>query len=204
MITPGVEGQAVQRPSWWQRTADRLAWWGWRVLLLTVGFALLSSIFYAVTEQAGTPEFQPQASECLNPPCFGDGTLPSVYDLPVVLSFLGYGLVILLGIPSLFVGSWDLLHGRWRVGGRRLVAFAGPVLVFIGMEIIPHLVNPCGISWLLGQRWLPGICEYNPEWGGDFVGRWHLLNHTLVGALPLALLYGWLTGRWRPSRKTAD
>jgi hypothetical protein len=174
------------------------------LLLLTVGFALLSSIFYAVTGQAGTPEVQPQAAECLNPPCFGDGTLPSAYDLSVVLSFLGYGLVILLGIPSLVVGTWDLLQGRWRVAGLRLAAFVGPVLIFIGMEIIPHLVNPCGISWLLGERWLPNICEYNPEWGGDYVGKWHLMNHTLMGAVPLTLLYGRLTGCWRPSRKPAD
>ena len=112
---------------------------------------------------------------------------------------MGYGLTIVLGLPSLLVGIWNLLQRRWPAGGRRLLAFIGPVLFFIGTEIIPHLLNPCWwfLTWS-GMRLPEFYCAYNPEWGADFADRWHLLNHTLAGALPLAALYWLALRRWRP------
>ncbi len=63
------------------------------------------------------------------------------------------------------------------------------MLVFVGIELLPHLLNPCSIPYELGRRDLPGICEINPEWGADVESRYHLLDHALVGALPLMALY---------------
>ena len=89
--------------------------------------------------------------------------------------------------------------GRRAVGGRRWLAFVGPVLVFVGIEILPHLVNPCGIPYALGSRDLPGFCVTNPEWGADVEDRYHLLDHALVGGLPMAALYWLALRRWRPA-----
>ncbi len=41
------------------------------------------------------------------------------------------------------------------------------------------------------------MCDYG-EWGTDLAGRWHLLDHTLVGAIPFAALYWRALRRWRP------
>ncbi len=123
--------------------------------------------------------------------------MPGLQDLPMVLSMMGYGLAILLGVPSLLAAAWDILRGRWGVGGRRLLPFVGPVVFLIGTEIIPHLLNPCFLALELGGRRMPGVCQY-AEWGADFGDRWHLLNHTLVGAIPLAVLYWLAVRKWRP------
>lgn len=182
----------------WQRAADRLARYALRILLGSVAIALVGGAVIAVAAQPGAQEVQ-FVDECPDPPCFGGGGLPSVSDLPWILSMLGYGLAILLGLASLLAGAWDLLRGRWAVGGRRLLTFVGPVLVFVGIEVLPHLVNPCAIPYALGSRDLPGICVTNPEWGADVEDRYHLLDHALVGGLPMAALY-WLALRtWRPA-----
>lgn len=76
-----------------------------------------------------------------------------------------------------------------------MLTFLGPVLVLIGTEIIPHLFNPCYYALQLGRRY-PSVCEY-AEWGADFSSRWHLANHTLVGAIPLVLLYRLAIRKWR-------
>ncbi len=110
---------------------------------------------------------------------------------------MGCGLAVLLGVPSLLAAAWDLLRGRWGVGVSRLLPFVGPVALLIGAEIIPHLLNPCFLALELGGRRLPGVCEY-AEWGADLAERWHLLHHTLVGAVPLAALYWFALRRWRP------
>ena len=143
---------------------------------------------------AGAPE--PYVDECKDPPCFGGGGLPGARDLPATLPFLGYGLAIALGLPSVLAGGWDVLRGRWAPGGRRLLAFVGPVLVVFGTEILPHLVSPC-LPAALGADWLPPVCE-RTERGVDVADRWHALDHALVGALPMAALYRLALRRWRP------
>ena len=155
----------------------------------------------AVLAVAAPPGAQeaPVVDPCPDPPCFGGGGLPGVENLPWILSTLGYGLAILLGLPSVLAGAWDLLRGRWAVGGRRWLAFVGPVLVFVGIEVLPHLANPCGIPYALGSRDLPGFCVTNPEWGADVEDRYHLLDHALVGGLPMAALYWLALRRWRPA-----
>ena len=181
----------------WQRAADRLARYAWLVLLVAVAVALLGGAVYAVVWQPNAADARVEADECEDPPCFGGGGLPGVRDLPVVLPFLGYGLAIALGLPSALAGGWDLLRGRWAAGGRRLVVVAGPVLVLIGAEMVPHLVSPC-LPAALGADWLPAVCE-RTEQGVDVKDRWHPLDHALVGALPAAALYGRALRRWRPA-----
>lgn len=182
----------------WQRLSDRLVCYALLVLLGSVATALVGGAAIAVAAPPGAQEVR-FFDECLDPPCFGGGGLPSVSDLPWILSMLGYGLAILLGLPSLLAGAWDLLRGHWAVGGWRLLAFVGPVLVFVGIEVLPHLLNPCAIPYAMGNRDLPGFCVTNPEWGADVEDRYHLLDHALVGGLPMAALY-WLALRtWRPA-----
>lgn len=194
------EGGPTNPPARWQRGADRLARYAWLVLLVAVALALVGGIIDAATWQPRTDPVPSRLDECANPPCFGGGGLPGVRDLPSVLPLLGYLLVILLSLPSLFAGTWDVLRGRGAVGGRRLLAFVGPVLVFAGAEIVPHLLNPCYFAAEFGGRRLPEFyCQYNPEWGADFADRWHTLDHALVGALPLVTLYGLALRRWHPT-----
>ena len=117
----------------------------------------------------------------------------------MVVPILGYLFAIVFGVPSLLAGARELLHGRWAAGGRKLLPFLGPVLFFVGTELIPHLVNPCIWAFLWNGTRLPNVyCAYDPAWGADLADRWHLLQHTLLGALPLALLYGWVLRRWYP------
>ena len=183
----------------WQRWADRLARSAWLVLVIAVALALVGGVVYAAAWQPRTGAVEAPIDACANPPCFGGGDLPGVRDLPVVMPVLGYLLAIALGLPSLLAGLWDVLHGRWAIGGWRLLAFGGPVLFFVGTEIVPHLLNPCFWALALGGTRLPEFyCAYSPEWGADLADRWHPLGHTLVGAVPLAALYWWALRRWRP------
>lgn len=187
---------SVMASSRWQRAADRLARYGWLVLLVSVIIAVLGAVVTAALWQPGIDTPQAQVP-CADPPCF-EG-MPGLRDLPIIVPTLGYLFAIVFGVPSLLASGWDFLHGHRLAGGLRLLPFLGPLLVFVGTEIIPHLVNPCVISWLLGTSELPRtICEYDPEWGADFASRWHLLDHTLVGALPLTALYRLTLRRWRP------
>ena len=122
--------------------------------------------------------------------------MPSAHDLPTTLPFLGYGLAIALGLPSLLAGGWDLLRGRGAAGGRRLLAFVGPVLIVVGTEVVPHVASPC-LPAELGVGGLPAVCERTAQ-GVDVEERWHALDHALVGALPMAALYWRALRRWRP------
>ena len=183
----------------WQRWADRLARSAWLVLVIAVPLALVGGRVYAAMWEPRTPSPVPGRDACPDPPCFDFGGMPGPRDLPAVIPVLGYLLAIALGLPSLLAGLWDVLRGRWAMGGRRLLAFAGPVLFFVGTEIVPHLLNPCFWAVALGGIRLPEFyCAYSPEWGADLADRWHPLGHTLVGAVPLAALYRWALRRWRP------
>ena len=167
----------------WQRLADRLAQYGWPILLVSIAVGLIGGVILAVI-------WQPDES-------VGEMSGPGLRDLPMIISTLGYLLAILLGVPSLLAGAWDFLRGRWTAGGRRILVFVGPVLFLVGTEIVPHLLNPCLFALELGGRRLPGMCDYG-EWGTDFAARWHLLDHTLVGAIPFAALYWSALRKWRP------
>ena len=193
------EGDPAQPPARWQRGADRLARYAWLILPISVAIALVGGAVVAVAWQPGAQEVPAEVDECPNPPCFGGGGLPGAQDVPWIVAMLGYGLAILLGLPSLLASARDFVRARWAAGGRRLLAFVGPVLFFAGTETVPHLLNPCLFALELAGKRLPEFyCAYSPEWGADFAGRWHLLDHTLVGALPMAALYRLALRRWRP------
>ena len=105
------EPVARTRSARWQRLVDRLARWSWPIVLVSVALALLGSVALAVWNPE-TGNAEPYVDPCENPPCFRDGGLPGAHDLPITLPFLGYGLEIMLGLPSLLAGGWDLLRGR--------------------------------------------------------------------------------------------
>ena len=154
-------------PSGWRRWADRLAWLAWVVLATATTFGLLAGATIAIVHR---PEVD-----------------WSAYDGPFALQKLGYLLVLALSLPSLAVGSWDLLRGRRAQVAARLLAFFGPLLVVLGAEgLVSHFVFGCAVT-----GW---AC---PD--GDFTIRWHQLHHTLVAGLPLTLLYGLALRRWRPA-----
>lgn len=182
MNMPESENVALGDPfARWQRLADRLARYGWLVLLGSIAIGLAGGVIVAIL-------WQPDESV---------GEMPGLRDLPMIISMLGYLLVVLIGVPSLLAAVWDFLRGRRATGGRRVLVFAGPVLFLVGTEIVPHLLNPCLFALELGGKRLPGMCDYG-EWGTDFAARWHLLDHTLVGAIPFAALYWWALRKWRP------
>jgi hypothetical protein len=126
-------------------------------------------------------------ADCPAPPCAPE-SLPGLRDLATVLPTLGQLLAILLGFPSALVGGWDLLRGRPSDGGRRLLAFVGPILVLVGTEIVPHVAT-IGLCTAASE-----MCRFSPEWGTDISDRWHPLAHGLLGALPMTVIY-WLTRR---------
>lgn len=186
----------MEDSSRWWRLADRLVRIGWLLLIVSVAFMIVGSAVVAVLN----PDIEAplaEATECENPPCFGGGGMPGLADLPTVVSFGGYSLAILLGVPSGLAGAWSLLRGQWRVGLAWLLPFVGPVLFVVGTEIVPHLANPCFAAELTRDE-LPGFCEQT-ESGADISGRVHALHHAVVGALPMLLLYTGALRRWRPN-----
>ncbi len=182
----------------WQRIVDRFARLGWLVLAVSVVAAILGGAVVAAWNPDTEPP-PPEATECIDPPCFGGGGLPGPEDLPMVVPFLGYGLALLLGVPSAIAGVWSLALGRWSEGFRRLLILVGPLLFIVGMEIVPHVVNPCLAADLASDD-LPRFCE-RTESGPDITSRLHALDHALVGALPMALLYRWALHRWGLDRE---
>lgn len=167
----------------WQRVAGRLARYGWLVLLVSIAIGLIGGAMVAAAWQLGESA--------------GTRPGPGLRDLPWIVTMMGYLIVILLGAPSLLAGAWDFLRGRWTAAGRRILVFVGPVLFLVGTEIVPHLLNPCFIALEFGGKRLPTMCDYG-SWGTDFAARWHLLDHTLVGAVPFAAIYRWALRKWRP------
>lgn len=196
MDSGGGEIIAPEPTARWQQAADRLGRYAWLVLLAATVVALIGGIISATTEGSNPAVPKANVDECVNPPCFGVGGMPSFRDLPVVVPILGYLLAIVLALPSLFAGGWDLRRGRWASGGRRLLAGVGPVLFLAGTEILPHLLSPC-LPATLGADWLPPICERTAA-GVDIRDRWHALDYALVGALPLTALYWLARRRWHP------
>lgn len=184
----------MERSSRWQRIAARFALLGWLVLRVSVAIAILGGAAVAVWNPDTEPP-PPQTTECENPPCFDIGGMPGPESLPVVVPFLGYSVAVLLGVPSALAGAWSLVRGRRSQGFRRLLVCVGPLLVLVGMEIVPHVVNPCFAAELTSDE-LPRFCG-RTESGADIADRGHALHHAVVGALPMAILYWWALRRWR-------
>lgn len=196
MRTPSDASQRAVAPpaARWQRGADRLARSAWRLLLLALALGLLGGVATAiegptsVTETAVAEE-EEEEERCPDPPCFDldiDLSRVQASTIPGMLQLVGFVVALLLSVPSLLAGGWDLLRARWAPGGRRLLAFAGPALVLLGTELLPHALA-CPL--------LPWTCEQHPRHGLSIAGQWHQLDHMLFGAVPLIALYGWVRRR---------
>lgn len=177
------------------RLAHAAARVGWRVLLAAIAIGLVAGVVEPFVWQPGPAEsaFVGEEGQCAGgrqPPCF-DLDLPDISSLPLALVpmalyVLAALLFLALSLPSLVAGAWDAIHGRWRSAGRATLAFAGPILVFIGTEIVPHAVValPCGVL------------------APDFCSRFHQLEHVMFGLVPMTLLYGAALLRWSPGIMT--
>lgn len=177
----------------WQRSADRLARYGWAILAIAVALAIVGAVVYAVIWEPRPGGPRNVADDCPEP-CFDMGGMPSLRDLAVIVPFFGYLLAVVLGLPGLLAGLWDGLRGRWVIGAGRLLVFVGPLLFFVGVELVPHLLSPCFLVPVVGGARLPELyCD-----GAELADRWHPLSHALLGALPLAALYWSALRRWRP------
>lgn len=112
----------------WQRWANRLARYGWLVLLVAAMVAIVGGTVYAATWEPRQVAL-PGRDACPDPPCFDGGDLqPGLRDLPAVIPVLGYLLAIALGLPSLLASLWDVLRGRHRDRHRDRPAFVQPLL----------------------------------------------------------------------------
>lgn len=145
-------------------------------LWVLVGAVLLGLLAAVVSAIANPPDLSAGSDyRCDNPPCFGGpippGATPVMIAMFVVLalSVLTTVVALLLTLPALAVGFWRLIRGPRKAGLRAVLPFAGVMAVVVGNELLPH-----------------GVCAAIPV---DFCGgRWHLLDHSLTGALPVTAL----------------
>ena len=84
-----------------------------------------------------------------------------------------------------------------------MLVFIGPVPFLVGTEIVPHLLNPCLFALESGGKRLPDMCDYG-EWGTDFAAKFHLLDHTLVGAMLSPRSTGWRCVGGAPMSRGSD
>ena len=169
--------------------AERLARWG-VIVVVVAGVVAVASGVLALVWSPDLPDAPPDA--CPDPPCFGldlGGASPLLL-LPLMAPLLLLGIALLMGALSLLLSLVAALrgHGR-RVLAVGIAAVVGPLLVLVGGEVLPHLLNPCVLPDLAGME-PPGFCVRTPE-GVDVPDDWHLLDHALVGFLPLSLALAW-------------
>lgn len=177
--------------------AERLARWG-VIVVVVAGVVAVASGLLALVWSPDLPDAPPDA--CPDPPCFGldlGGASPLLL-LPLMAPFLLLGVALLMGGFSLLFSLVAAVrgHGR-RVLAVGVAAVVGPLLVLIGGEVLPHLLNPCALPDLAGME-PPGYCVRTPE-GVDVPDDWHALDHALVGFLPLSLALAWWWKRREPT-----
>jgi len=167
---------------------DRLARWSSIMLTVTVIFGIASGAVIAII-------WRREVSW-------------ETYQLPGTVALFGYLLAALLSLPSFVAGLWNVLRGRWQIGLRRMVYLLGAVLVFLGAELGSHYLVPCDLvnalgwgtpDWGLPPDYAHYACEplVAPSLTNNVYARGHLLHHTLLGGLPLLVVYGFVLRRWR-------
>lgn len=174
--------------------AGRLARWAVR-LVVVAGVAAVGSGLLALGWSPDLPDAS--VDICPDPPCFGlnlgGASLLSI--LPFIVHVVLLGVALLLGGLSLLLALVTVVRGRGRTMlFAAALAAAGPVLVLIGGEIVPHVMNPCVLPDLAGAE-PPGFCARSSE-GADVPDAWHALYHAAVGFLPLSLAFAWGWKRW--------
>jgi hypothetical protein len=138
--------------------------------------ALLGFVFPALGDDAAAADELPSG-------------VARVADLPLVPTVLVM-VALLLAVVS---AGMVLADARTRpVVARCALLVAGPLLVLVGAEVVPHVVTPC---WA-GE--VPDVCEADGEGGFDYPGTVHPFGHALLGWLPLTILYVWAVRRWWP------
>jgi hypothetical protein len=158
-------------------------------LVAGTAVALLGFVFPGIGSESPEPVSEP----CADPPCPPE-SLPSgvelVASLPVVAPVLLVGAGLLLAV----VAAGTLLtedRARGTVA-RCALLVAGPLLVLVGAEVLPHVATPC---WA-GE--VPGVCEATAEHGIDYADSVHPFGHALLGWVPLTILHVWSLRRWWP------
>lgn len=179
---------------------ERLAHWS-GILVVAAGVVSVGSGLLALVWFPDLPDAPPDA--CTDPPCWSldlGGASPLVL-LPFVAHVLLLGAALLLGGLSLLLSLVAAVRGDGRhVLAVGAVAVAGPLLVLVGGEVLPHVLNPCVLPELAGAE-PPGFCTRTSE-GADVPDNWHALDHALEGFLPLSLEEAWWWRR-RASRAVA-
>ena len=161
---------------------DRLACYAWWILLLALGFGLVTGTAVTILGRPGMGEFL----------------------LHIQIQTMGFFLALVLSLPSLVAGLWDGARGQWRAGVRRLLAVAGPVLIVLSDAIGSHLLVPCGVTRSLGwgtPDWGPSPCGAlaPTALGYEVFERIHQLHHTLLAGVPIAAFYWLALRRWHPA-----
>lgn len=189
-----MAGRVVMTGRVW---AERLARWA-VVVVVVAGVVAVASGVFALVWSPDLPDAPPDA--CTDPPCFDldlGGASP-LSLLPLMAPLLLLGVALLIGGLSLLLSLIAALRGQGRrVLAVGIAAVVGPLLVLVGGEVLPHLLNPCVLPDLAGVE-PPGFCVRTPE-GVDVPDDWHLLDHALVGFLPLSLALAWWWKRREPT-----
>ncbi len=145
----------------WQRWVRRSAAFSWRTLVVAAIFGLVAGTITATTGIGGERAIWPSPEYC--PPLF------------YVIANLLYVLAILLSVPSLIVVLPAWLRTSWQAGLHHLLHGLAPVIVYLSFFEGSHYIGCTGVTRL---------CQ-----AGSFTGHVHLLHHTVVGGLPLTVLF---------------
>ena len=114
-----------------------------------------------------------------------------------------FGLAMLLALPSLFVGFYDLFKKRSGAVSK-IMAYIFALTIALGYIFIAHSLDPCflGIWTIFSKLGAIPLCEFfGPEL--NIHTRFHLLWHVLP-TLPLVLLYGLILKRQLFQQNTAS
>lgn len=177
--------------------AERLARWG-VIVVVIAGVVAVASGVSALVWSPDLPTAPTDA--CSDPPCFGLDLGGASQLVLLLMAHLGLlGVALLMGTLSLLLSLVAAVRGHERrVLAVGVAAVVGPLLVLVGGEILPHILNPCVLPDLAGAE-PPGFCVRTSD-GVDVPDDWHALDHALVGFLPLSLaLVWWWKRRESPS-----